>query len=370
MRACKAFCALSAAILLAGCGNSGAPSQNHRAPTATPVHTQRVDLQRYTPTLTVLGQAVASAQVDIKAKTTGLLEAKHFADGNAVEQGQVLFTLEQTDLNLALKQADAQLQSARASLDQALREERRQANLLANKAAARQDYDNALSTLQVEQARVNSALAARDIARKGMADSVIKAPFSGKLGIATVSVGDYLSPSNNLVTLTAVSPMWVTFALSQLQYQAMFPAGLDDAKVNVLLEDGSVVGDAKLDYTSPEISSSYGTVTLRASLGNDDDRLKAGQYVRVTVSGASLADVSLIPLKAVQQSEAGPYVYVVKDGKAQRQAVGNNGWNTTEYQVASGLEANAEVVLDNLLKIYPGAPVEVIQDGTANKDAK
>ncbi|MNF02155.1 hypothetical protein D3C80_2012640 [compost metagenome] len=62
---------------------------------------------------------------------------------------------------------------------------------------------------------------------------------------------------------------------------------------------------------------------------------------------------------------------MVKDGKAQRQGVGNNGWNTTEYQVATGLEANSQVVLDNLLKIYPGAPVEVVQDAAAaNKDAK
>lgn len=370
MKARTAMAALSAALLLAGCSDNNAPSPHQGAPKATPVHTQKVDLQSYTPSLTLIGQAVASAQVTLKAKTTGLLEAKHFADGDAVEQGQILFTLEQADLKLALRQAEAQLQSSQANLGQAQREERRQANLVANKAASKQDYDNALSTLQVEQAAVKAALAARDLARKGIADSLIKAPFSGKLGEASVAVGDYLSPSSNLVTLTAVSPIWISFAMSQLQYQFLFPRGLDNAKVSVLLEDGSTVEGAKLDYTSPEVNSAYGTVTLRASLANDDDRLKAGQYVRVSVSGQSLEGVSLVPLQAVQQSENGPYVYTVKEGKAQRQPVGDSGWDSKKYQVATGLDPHTEIVLDNLLKIYPGAPLEVIQDAAKNKEAK
>lgn len=370
MRLRTTMAAMSAAFLLAGCGSGDASKTQKPTPQAIPVHTRHISQQTYTPSLSLLGQVVASAQVDIKSKTTGLLVAKHFADGNAVEQGQTLYTLEQTDLELSLRQAEAQLQTARVNLDQAIREERRQANLVANKAASKQDYDNALSTLQVQQAAVKAALAARDLARKGMADSLIKAPFLGKLGISKVTVGDYLTPSDSLVTLTAISPIWVTFSMSQLQYESMFPRGLDGAKVSIRLEDGSVISDATLDYSSPDINIAFGTVTMRASTSNDDDRLKAGQYVRVSVSGTSVDNVSLVPLQAVQQSEAGPYVYILRDGKAQRQIVKDAGWDSSEFQVATGLDSKDEVVMDNLLKIYPGAALEVVQDGHAGKESK
>jgi membrane fusion protein (multidrug efflux system) len=356
------------AVLISGCDNAHPPAG--RAPAPAPVHTQIAQLQDYRPAATVIGKAVASAQVDIKAKTTGLLEAKHFADGNAVEQGQILFTVEQTGLDLSLKKAEAQFQNARASLDQLTREERRQANLLASNAASKQAHDDALSARLVQQEAVKAALAARDLARKELNDSLIKAPFTGRLGQATVSVGDYLTPSQNLVTLTAISPMWVTFSLSQPQFNTLFPSGLDNALVKVILEDGAVIDDAVLDYSAPDVDSLYGTVTLRASLSNDDDRLKPGQYVQVSVSGVTQQGVSLIPLKAVQQSSTGTFVYVVENAKAQKKPIQAMDWEADQFQVTKGLEQDTPVILDNLLKLYPGADVKVIEDTPATAGAK
>jgi membrane fusion protein (multidrug efflux system) len=357
-----------AAVLLSGCDSAQPPAA--RAPAPALVHTQTAQLQDYRPAITVVGRAVASAQVDIKAKTTGLLEAKHFADGNAVEQGQILFTVEQTGLDFSLKKAEAQFQTARASLDQLTREERRQANLLASNAASKQAHDDALSARLVQQEAVKAALAARDLARKEFNDSLIKAPFTGRLGQATVSEGDYLTPSQNLVSLTAISPIWVTFALSQSQFNTLFPSGLDNALVKVILENGTVIDDAVLDYSAPDVDSTYGTVTLRASLGNDDEHLKPGQYVQVKVSGVTQQGVSLIPLKAVQQSSTGAFVYVIENAKAQRKPIQAMDWEADQFQVTKGLEQDTPVILDNLLKLYPGADVKVIEDAPATEGGK
>lgn len=322
------------------------------------VATEQVKLSEQRPQKTLLAKAVSPADVVLKSKTTGLVEHIHQVDGSYVKAGDLLFTIEGENLSLALDKAQAELQTQKASLVKLTREANRQANLLTNKAASQQDYDDAVSAKAVQQATVNAAIASVNLARKEYNDSLVKAPYSGLLGEASISQGDYVSPGASLNTLTSIDPVWVSVGIAQTDYDKLYPQGSKGADVEVLLENGEVVQGGKLDYVAPTVDSAYGSLTVRASVPNPKGLIKPGQFVTARLIGAPLQGVAKVPQKAVQIADSGPFVYVAKGGKAEIRKVDAQNWDGTYWTINKGLSEGDAVITDNLLNMHAGADVE------------
>lgn len=349
--------ALAASALLAGCDSTPDTPQGRGQP-ALKVSTEQVKLSDQRPQKTLLAKAISPADVVLKSKTTGLVEQIHHVDGSYVKAGEMLFTVEGENLKLSMDKAEAELQTQKARLVQLSREASRQGNLLTNKAASQQEYDDALSAKNVQQATVNAAIASVKLARKEYSDSLIKAPFSGMLGEASISQGDYVSPGASLNTLTSIDPVWVSVGIAQTDYDKLYPKGSNGADVEVVLENGKVVQGGKLDYVAPLVDAAYGSLTVRATVPNPDGLIKPGQFVTARLIGAPLAGVARVAQKAVQVAESGPYVYVAKDGKAQMRPVDAHNWDGTYWTINKGLSEGDAVITDNLLNMHPSADVE------------
>lgn len=349
--------ALSAAALLSGCDGTPASSQAHAQP-AMKVSTEQVKLSDQRPQKTLLAKAISPADIELKSKTTGLVEQIHQADGSYVKAGDLLFTVEGENLKLALDKAQAELQTQKASLVQLTREASRQANLLTNKAASQQDFDDAVSAKAVQQATVNAAIASVNLARKEYTDSLVKAPFSGLLGEASIAQGDYVSPGSSLNTLTSIDPVWVSVGIAQTDFDKLYSRGSTGADVEVILENGEVVQGGKIDYVAPTVDSAFGSLTVRATVPNPKGLIKPGQFVTARLMGAPLSGVAKVPQKAVQISETGPYVFVAKGGKAEIRQVDAQNWDGTYWTINKGLAEGDAVITDNLLNMHAGASVE------------
>lgn len=349
--------ALSAAALLSGCDGTPASSQAHAQP-AMKVSTEQVKLSDQRPQKTLLAKAISPADIELKSKTTGLVEQIHQADGSCVKAGDLLFTVEGENLKLALDKAQAELQTQKASLVQLTREASRQANLLTNKAASQQDFDDAVSAKAVQQATVNAAIASVNLARKEYTDSLVKAPFSGLLGEASIAQGDYVSPGSSLNTLTSIDPVWVSVGIAQTDFDKLYSRGSTGADVEVILENGEVVQGGKIDYVAPTVDSAFGSLTVRATVPNPKGLIKPGQFVTARLMGAPLSGVAKVPQKAVQISETGPYVFVAKGGKAEIRQVDAQNWDGTYWTINKGLAEGDAVITDNLLNMHAGASVE------------
>lgn len=348
---------LSVSALLAGCDATPATPQSHGKP-AMKVSTEVVKLSEQRPHKTLLAKAVSPASIELKSKTTGLVELIHHPDGSFVSAGDMLYTVEGENLRLALDKAQAELQTQKASLVKLAREANRQANLLTNKAASQQDYDDAVSAKEVQQAIVNAAIASVNLARKEYSDSLVKAPFSGLLGEASIALGDYVSPGASLNSLTSIDPVWVSVGIAQTDYDKLYPSGAHGSDVEVVLENGEVVRGGKIDYVAPTVDSAFGALTVRASVPNPDSLIKPGQFITARLIGVSLKGVTRVPLGAVQIGDTGSYVYVAKDGKAEQRLVDAQSWDGAYWTINKGLHDGDAVITDNVLNMRPGVDVE------------
>jgi membrane fusion protein, multidrug efflux system len=207
----------------------------------------------------------------------------------------------------------------------------------------------------------------------------VVAPISGITGRALHSEGSLLNAgtdSSLLTTLTQADPMWVRFALSESEYTALRAAQGPGkpGTLSVALVDrngGSRGSDGKVDFFASTIDENLGTVQLRAEFPNSQLAMLPGEYVRVRLSGGT-RDAITVPQKAVLQSAKGPYVWVVsKEGHAEQRTVKTGSWVGADWQINEGLSQGDAVIVDNLLKLKAGQPVQphAVDGGPAPESA-
>jgi len=363
----RALLLLLLSTLLAACGKSesepvpSAPA----APAAVPVKVIQVAPQSVPITFDVVGQTEGAKQVEVRARVAGILEKRLYHEGDAVRAGAPLFQIDRAPFNLALAQANAALAQERAKLAQAKRDEARFRDLVADKAVSQKDYDDALSAMELGEASVQQATARVNEAKLNLSYTLVTAPVSGISGRAGRSEGSLVSTDANgslLTTINQVDPIWVRFSLSESDL-AKVPGGRLSRgfapTVELSLPDGTKFpGKGRLNFTATEIDTKLGTQQLRAEFDNARQDLVPGQFVRVRITAGVRDNVFLVPQAAVLQTEKGYFVFVVDgEGKAAARSVQAGSWIGSDWTILSGLNAGDRVIVDNLLKIRPGAPV-------------
>jgi multidrug efflux system membrane fusion protein len=295
-----------------------------------------------------IGTCAAYETVQVQAQVSGVITARHFQDGTDVKKGDSLFTIDPRPFQAVLDQAKAQL-----ALDQVTL--KRQEDLRARKVVSQQDYDTALANAQKSQAAVEAAQVNLDFC-------FIKSPINGRIGLRNVDVGNLVGPSSSsLVTIQGLDPIYTDFTVAQNDLPLVRKyLGGPNVKVQTYLADGSItprLGD--LYFIDKAVQPGSGTVKVRGVTPNPDRGLWPSEFVLVRFILDTLKDATLVPTQAVQISQAGPFVFVVKsDNTVELRPVTPGQRQEGDLTVIeNGVKPDETVVVTGQLALAPGAKI-------------
>jgi len=340
---------------------------------AMPVSVVAVQPTSVPMSVEAVAQTEGASEVEIRPRVGGIILKKMFEEGRPVKAGQVMFQIDPAPYQIALSQAKAQAAGQGARITQTTRESARLKDLLATQSISQREYDNATSDASISQAGMMQAQANIKEAELNLSYTRVTAPVSGIAGRFQYSEGALVAAGTSLLTtIVQVSPIWVRFSLSESELQSL--GGHLDAKhvseVSLILPDGSEYAQkGKLNFTANQIDPSLGTQELRATFENADKTLLPGMFVRARVTTGTCEGVFLVPQTAVLTGDQGKFVYVAEKNKEGKNTVGirpisETGWQGKDWVVQSGLNAGDQVIVDNLIKLRPGAEVAPHPFGT------
>jgi RND family efflux transporter MFP subunit len=355
-------------LALAGCK----PENQFVAPPPAEVSVARPLQQNVQPFVELTGNTVAFNTVDLVARVEGFLRSIDYKDGTFVKKGDLLFQIEPTTYEAKVKQAEAELDSTKALLLQAQAEFTRQETLLKQNVSAQNTFDQARAKRDSAQANVENNAANLTIAQTNLGYTRVAAPFDGIVTTHLVSVGELVGSSTptKLSTIIQLDPIYVTFNISE-QQMLVIRTKLRAANVPVegyrkvpieigLMTEEGFPHKGTLDYASPQIDASTGTVMVRGIFANPTSALLPGFFTRVRLPTDSGDKAALIvPDRVVAEDQAGKYVLVVnKDDIVEQRRITPGMLLTGGLRVIDrGLTADDRVVVSTNGRAIPGRKV-------------
>ena len=379
-RLAAAMLAASSLLLAGGCGKPAAQQTAQMPPPEVNVVT--VKPREIAASFEQVGQTAGVREVEVRPRVTGILQRWNYKEGSAVEAGRSLFTIDPAPFQAAVARADADLASALAKDAQAKRDVERLQPLYEQGMISRKAYDDSLSAVEVAAAGVKAAQAALTQAKLDLEYTRVQAPISGVTSRALKSEGSLVEAQQTLLTsISQVDPIHVIFSISEsenLKLQREAAAGRlrlpKDGRytVTVRLSDGTTYErPGKVDFSDVRINPGTGTSETRAVLPNSDQRLRPGQFVRVTLAGATYINALAVPQRAVLEGPSGKIVMTVNDkGMVEPRPVEVGEWAGPEWIITSGLNPGDRVIVDGVMKARPGSPVKIAEAPPATDPAQ
>lgn len=364
--ACRTSFAIAAMLVLSACEqNAFVPPPPAKVDVAVPVQGS------FTRYLEATGNTAPIKNVDLVARVQGVLQAINYKDGTFVKEGTTLFTIEPDTYKLKLEQAQAAEAGVQASVRQTDADFKRQQELVQRQAVSQATLDNSTSARDNAQANLLQAQANTKIAAVNYGYTNVVAPFDGTVSAHLVSVGELVGASSptQLATIVALDPIYVNFNVNEqdvlrireeARKRGMTPDDLRQLPVEVGLQtEAGYPHKGRLDYASPTLNQSTGTLPVRGVLPNPDRALLPGFFVRIRVPLEEQKNALMVPDAALGSDQAGRYVLVV------------NGENVVEQRkvrigplegglrvIEDGLKADDRVVTAGLLRAIPGQKVD------------
>ncbi|MEY9142946.1 RND family efflux transporter MFP subunit [Bradyrhizobium elkanii] len=321
--------------------------------------------------LDATGNTAPIQTVDLVARVQGFLQAINYQDGSFVKEGTTLFTIEPETYKLKLEQAQAAEVGAQATLKQAELDFKRQTDLVQRQAVSQATLDTSTSTRDNAQASLQQAQVNTRIAAVNYGYTNVAAPFDGIVSNHLVSVGELVGVASptQLATIVQLDPIYVNFNVNEQDVQRV----RDEARrrgltVNELRQLPVEVGlqtetgyphKGKLDYISPTLNQSTGTLAVRGVFPNPDRTLLPGFYVRVRVPFEKQDDALLVPDVAIGSDQAGRYVLVVNaENVVEQRKVTTGPLDEGLRVIESGLKPDDRIVTAGLLRAIPGQKVD------------
>jgi membrane fusion protein (multidrug efflux system) len=360
---------LASALFLAGCGESQTPASQVTLPKVTIQSVASID---YQPNRAYVGRIEAVEDVNITAQVSGYLKERHFTEGQVVEKGQLLYSIEPSSFEAQVASARASVAQAEASLKRAENDFKRAKNLLPKGSISQSEFDTRQADQLGAVAQLQAAKAQLLLAEVNLSHTQILAPFSGRISNSHVSIGDLVSPaSGTLTTLVSLDPVLASFQLSERERLALGferfegdgKADANEVEVRLILENGAVHPQmGKLDFVSNRIDLATGTLAMRASVPNSQQTLLPGQHIKVELTAPKSESVVVIPRRAVQTDIAGDFVMVVTEGNiAERRDIELGVQTPQGIIVETGISQNDNVIISGLQRVRNGVAVEVTE---------
>lgn len=314
--------------------------------------------------------------VTVVSRVLGVLQIKHFTEGQKVQEGDLLYEIED-DIYLAkVDAAKASLEMSQASLDYATKNWERTKKLFLSKAISEEKRDSTFSSYQQASAALSLAKAQLRQAQIDLDYTKVKAPISGTIGLKQVDVGDLVSsnPPTKLIDITQNDRVFIEFSMPLSDYKNIknnlwtIP---QDAKIKVSLEMANKLREKTgiVDFMDVNVNKETATLKIRAIFDNNDGYLMPGSFVRIIMNDIVQKNVITIPQKAVLQNPLGTIVFVEESGHVAVKPVVIGEETGDKYIVSGGpLKSGDKVIVNNFFRLKPGG--EVVVDKTINNQGK
>jgi membrane fusion protein, multidrug efflux system len=356
---------IASALTAGACAKGEAqPQQQAAAPAATPVTTGPVVRKSMPLEASVVGTVEAYSTVSVRAQITGELTAVHFQQGDDVQAGQELFSLDRRPYEAALLQAQANLERDTAEAANAKAIVQRNEQLVERGIVSREQRDNARTSVARLEATLASDRAALENAKVQLQYATIRAPISGRTGALMVNAGNLVRANDQapLVTINQVTPIYVSFALPEpllpdlRRYMARGSLRVEARPASG--DDHLAVGT--ITFVDNAVDLTTGTIKVKGTFPNGDRQLWPGQFVNVVVRLATEEAAIVVPTVAVQTGPDGSYVYLVKpDQTVELRPVTVARVAGGETVIQNGVTAGDTVVTDGHLRLVPGSRISV-----------
>ena len=355
--------ALSAALAAAAACSSGGKNAGRAVP-GSPVSVAPSAAKDVPLDITAVGRVESIQTVAVKAQVGGEVTGVYFKEGQSVRKGDRLLTIDPRPFEIALRQAEAQLEKDRALLRNAQADVARYGDLVQKDYVTKQQYDTAIANRDVLTAAIKNDEAAVANARLQLGYTTIVSPIDGRTGSLLIDAGNIIKANDTTaaVVIEQMTPIYVTFSVPEQnlprikEYMTKAPLAVEAIPNG----NGHSSAAGVLTFVDNAIDQSTGMITLKATFNNPDGALWPGQFLNVRLTLTVEKGVVAIPSQAVLTGQSGQYVYVVKDDlTAEMRPVKVARAYGEESIVAEGLKPGERVVTDGQLRLAPGVKVEI-----------
>lgn len=342
-------------------------SMNARAGRMTPsVTVAEVDTRNVTRQFGANARVMAKYRVDVLARISGYLTKSYFKEGDYVKAGQVLFEIEPEQYQYAATQAKANMDNARSMSDYYQKQLARYEELVKQDYVARSEYDNALAQYDAYSAQMDSAESAYRDAQRNLGYTKVKSPVDGRVGLISVTVGNFVNSTiGALTTINSADPMYVVFNINSKDYAEL--VRIDGAKAERDVEFYFSTGQKYehkgiQDFHDNKIDETTGTITLRATFPNPDDKLLQGEFGRAIIYSKSKDDLPIVPQSATLENQEGLYVYVLDEQNLPKMVYIKTMGQTEDnmWIVSEGVNKGDRILTSGIQKVIPGKKVNIV----------
>lgn len=367
MRHSSAFCqraiALAVAVsLLLGCvncqRNEANPTGNDSGrPDAIPVEVVEVPAASFSETVRAIGTLRAISSVEISPEIPAILTEIHFEEGEPVEEGSLLFSLDDRKLIRELNEREEALTAAQARLKNAERDFERTKQLVESRAVPESEWDTVQTNLETAQAEVRRIEASIALIEERLADTKIRAPFSGITTECLVDPGDYVRPGDHLVTVHTLTPIEMSAKIPE-RYMGHVRKGQQAELLVAAYPDRRFPGE--VTFVSSVVDEQTRDYLIKITVDNPEGRLKPGAFATALLTLRTLENRPAVPEEALVATSQGYSVFVVENGVAKMREVRVGLRETGMAEITSGLQVGEVVVRAGHMRLSDGDAVEVI----------
>jgi len=360
--------AFALAIAAAAIASSACNKPGPTAPPAAEVFVIKVVEQDVPIYSEWVGTTDGFVNAQVRPRVQGYLLKQNYNDGAEVKAGQLLFQIDDREYKAALDQALGALAQQQAALKKHQLDVARYTPLAAKGAVSTEEVDDAVQAARGSQAQVEAAQAAVENAKLNLGWTKVFAPIDGIAGIAPVQVGDLVTPSTLLTTVSQLDPIKVSFPISEQEYLRLADRikehqrtgrAKDEPDVEMILADGNTYRyPGKFYVANRQVDTQTGTIQIQALFPNRDDLLRPGQYAKVRAPTRTRRAALLVPQRAVQETQGLYQVAVVgPDNKVAFRTVKPSEQVGSLWIIDEGLQPGDRVVTEGLQKIKDGVAV-------------
>ena len=338
----------------------GASAQAPPRPRLVSVELAKAERKSVPVDVDAIGTVTPIASVALKSRLETTIVSVHFEDGARVNEGDLLFTLDSRQIDAQIEQGEGVLAKDQAQLEGAQRDLKRYNDLVAKGATTQVNVDNARTQSDILIGTIKADRSALDNLKVQKSYTMIRAPFPGRISAANVKVGNFVRPADTqpLAVINQMAPVYVTFPIPQRVLVDLRDAmSKGDSKVIATIPGHQRSEEGKVAMVENAVDSTTGMVTVRGIMSNSSETLWPGILVQTKLIIRN-EDSVVVPTVAVQRSQSGNYVFVVKDGISKVRPVKVDRTSGGTSVISEGLSGGEDVVVDGQLLLSDGSRVE------------